>query len=71
MAFVTLPDGHGVNTNDIGAVKIEEFVPGKWYVHVEIRQHPRVTIPAGAEQSASAIARSINEGIHLASSGQA
>jgi hypothetical protein len=71
MVFVTRPGGQGVNTSDVVAVKIEEFFGGVWYVYVELRQHPRVTIRAGDEQSAKAIARSINEGVHRAASGQA
>jgi hypothetical protein len=71
LAFVTLPDGQGVNTDDIVAVKIEEFYGGIWYVYVELRQHPRVTIRAESEQSAKEIARSINEGVHRATVGHA
>jgi len=67
---MTLPDGQGVNTDDIVAVRIEEFFGGSWYVYVELRKHPRVTIRAESEESARAIARSINEGTHRSQSGQ-
>jgi hypothetical protein len=65
--LVTLPDGQAVRAEDISAVKIEEFVPGNWYVYVELKHHPRVTIHASGKDDAQSIAAKITKSVNDAS----
>jgi hypothetical protein len=62
--LVTLPDGQAVRPEDVSAVKIEEFTPGNWYVYVEMKNHPRVSIKSAGEDDALKIAAEITKRIN-------
>ncbi len=62
--LVTLPDGQAVNPEDVTAVKIEEFFGGHWYVYLELRNHPRITISAAGKENAQEIASQVTSAIN-------
>jgi hypothetical protein len=66
MPFVTLPDGQGVRSEDVSAIKVEQFFGSTWYVYVELKNHPRVTITAGDEATARKMAGEITTGLQRA-----
>jgi len=68
--LVTLPDGQAVNPDDVAAVKIEQLIAGisaYWYVYVELRNHPRITISAAGKEDAQRIASQAANAINEAS----
>jgi hypothetical protein len=64
--LVQLPDGQAARAEDVVAVKFEEFVPGVWYVYVELKNHPRVTIRASDKDNAQKIAADIVTSVNSA-----
>ena len=65
--LVILPDGQAARAEDVVAVKIEEFVPGIWYVYVELENHPRVTIGASDKDNAKSMASEIITSVNSSS----